>query len=209
MTKVDEPYKPPVPDAVPEATPRIGGSLLPLALQAEVSLFFYGLAILIALANQAYRMKVFMPSLQAKNPQLHDTYYSVGPGPLDWPMLISALAGAVLFLNWKYRAAFNARFLKPELMTVSPVMAVASYFIPLVNLVTPCRAMAGIARASGIWIGWVALWWIGHLGNFLMALAIVRPLGFELFALLWALVTFLVSWQLMMSITRAQTPTEA
>lgn len=147
---------------------------------------------------------------------LHDTYYIVSAGltPLDWLMLLTGLGSVILYLMWKYRAAVNARILNPAAARISPGMAVGSYFIPFVQLVIPCQAMAGIARASTGSIQGVALWWAGHIGVLVgvVVLALMpagpgwpeSPTMFEHVYLSWSVLTFFFSWQLVLRITRAQ-----
>jgi hypothetical protein len=156
------------------------------------------------------------PLPDLSGPGFHDTYYieSVGLGPLDWLMLLTGLGSLIPFLMWKYRAAVNARILNPSAARISPGMAVGSYFIPLVQFVIPCQAMVGIARASTGSAAGVALWWAGHVGSFLTGVAVGlmpvapdwsgKPSAIEHGYIVWSVLTFLVTCQLIMRITRAQ-----
>jgi hypothetical protein len=73
----------------------------------------------------------------------------------------------IVFSQWIYRVATNARALSMHKFEVSPRMAVASNFIPVVNLWLPYRAMSEIWRASrnpSSWRGdaagaFLGLWW--------------------------------------------------
>ena len=159
---------------------------------------------------------VASPLPDFNNPLFHDTYVvtSAGLTPFDWLMLFTGVGSIIPYLMWKYRAAVNARILDPAATRISPGMAVGSYFIPIVQLVIPCQAMAGIARASTGSIAGVALWWTGHLGAILAGVIIGlmpvptdgsgRPSTFEHGYIVWSLLTFLATWQLVMRITRAQ-----
>jgi hypothetical protein len=57
------------------------------------------------------------------------------------------LVPIVAFLTWVRRAARNTRTLGRSL-SVTPDGAVATYFVPFVNLVEPCRAMVAIHELS-------------------------------------------------------------
>jgi hypothetical protein len=179
---------------------------------AVTSLGLYGISMIAELVDHVQRSVA--PPLS--NPDLHDTYdvLSADLTPLDWLMLLTGLGSIVPYLMWKYRAAVNARILDPAALRISPSMAVGSYFIPIIQLVIPCQAMAGIARASTGSIRGVALWWAGHIGILVgvVVLALMpaglgwpeSPTMFEHVYLVWSVLTFFFSWQLVMRITRAQ-----
>ena len=144
---------------------------------------------------------------------LHDTRYVEGPTALDWAMIVTGFGAMIPYFLWKYRAAKNAGILDPASMTVSPAMAVGSYFIPLVNLVVPCRAMAQIARASTGSIRGVAAWWSGQIASMFLGSAIgfmwgadasLPPALIEHVYIVVGVLTFVASWKLVMDITRAQ-----
>ena len=141
----------------------------------------------------------------------HDTYYLyAGLGLLEWVMLVSGVASAIIYLIWKYRAATNARILDASAMTVSPAMAVGSYFIPIAFFVIPYRAMAGISRATLGDTSGVGLWWGCHVGLVLSGIAIgeMTPMAgpglLDHLYMVGSLITFLISIWLVLRITRAQ-----
>ncbi|WP_035615938.1 DUF4328 domain-containing protein [Haloferula sp. BvORR071] len=135
------------------------------------------------------------------------------------------LTTGILFLCWKYRAAWNARKIDPSQMPVTPGKAAGGYFIPLANFVIPYRAMRGIARVSlgksadGLVIAWWALVVIRYIIPGYASLFVDRvfpipgdPPLFILFGkiastLSWILLATGIS--LVLRITRAQTPTTA
>ncbi|WP_367870975.1 DUF4328 domain-containing protein [Luteolibacter sp. Populi] len=205
---MDNPYQPPLAEA---PSYRVTGALRPLRPLANVSLRLYGVSTMLQLADHVYRMVVPLPFEGSGN--IHDTYHVEGIGILDGLMIATGLASSVLYLVWKYRAAFNARILDPATMTVSPAMAVGSYFIPLVNFVVPYQAMAGIARASRLQQKDVGLWWAGHVGCLLLTIAYffvegmetpLRPTLLDHVFMVVAVLTFYFSWVLVTRITRAQ-----
>lgn len=211
---MDNPYQPPS-AAEPPLLPLSRADLRSPRLLALTSLWLYGISMIAEVADHVQR-SVASPLPDFNNPLFHDTYVvmSAGLSPFDWLMLLTGLGSVVPYLMWKYRAAVNARILDPAASRISPGMAVGSYFIPFVQLVIPCQAMAGIARASSGSIAGVALWWTGHLGTIVAGIAMGlmpespdwsgRPTAFEHGYIVWSLVTFLVTWQLVMRITRAQ-----
>ena len=208
---MDNPYQPPS-AAEPPLSPPSRADLRDPRLLAVTSLWLYGISTIAEMADHVQRSVASPLSGQ----DFHDSYYigSAGLTPLDWVMLLTGLGSIILYLMWKYRAAVNARILDPAAARISPGMAVASYFIPLVQLVIPCQAMAGIARASTGSIQGVALWWAGHIGILagVVVLALMpagpdwseSPTMLEHVYLIWSVLTFLFSWQLVMRITRAQ-----
>ena len=212
---MDNPYQPPS-AAEPPVLPPSRADLRNPRLLAVTSLWFYGISVIAEVVDHVQRSVA--PPLPDFGPDayLHDTYYieNAGLTPLDWLMLLTGLGSVIPYLMWKYRAATNARILDPAAARISPGMAVGSYFIPLVQLVIPCQAMAGIARASTGNAAGVALWWTGHVGAILAGVVIGlmpvppdgsgRPSTFEHGYIVWSLLTFLVTWQLVMRITRAQ-----
>lgn len=208
---MDNPYQPPS-AAEPPLLPPSRADLRNPRLLAVTSLWLYGISMIAELADHVQRSVAAPLSDQS----LHDTLYVVSAGltPLDWLMLFAGLASVIPYLMWKYRAAVNARILNPSAVRISPGMAVGSYFIPLAQLVIPCQAMAGIARASTGSIAGVALWWTGHVGAILAGVVVGlmpvppdgsgKPSAFEHGYIVWSLLTFLATWHLLMRITRAQ-----
>lgn len=211
---MDNPYQPPT-AAEPPLLPPSAVDLRNPRLLAVTSLWLYAISMVAEVADHVQRsMAPPLPDLSGS--AFHDTYYieNSGLGPLDWLMLATGLGSIIPYLMWKYRAAVNARILDPAATRISPGMAVGSYFIPFVQLVIPCQAMAGIARASTGSIAGVALWWTGHVGAILSGVVVGlmpvspdasgRPSTFEHGYIVWSMLTFLVTWQLVMRITRAQ-----
>lgn len=81
--------------------------------------------------------------------------------------IILAIVTAIAFFCWVYRANANARQLGAAGMDSSPGWAVGSFFIPLMNLWMPYRAMREIWQASAAPGDWknhpggviVPVWW--------------------------------------------------
>jgi hypothetical protein len=228
---VENPYQPPVSAGEVAGSPVAGlKNPRPLAL---VAVWLYGISLVAEVADHLWRSLVPLPPMfiPRSNPvssatderfgtletTYHDTYYvEAGFGLLDWLMLVPGLASCVVYLVWKYRAATNARILDPSAMTISPAMAVGSYFIPFVFFVVPYRAMAGIARATLGNASGVGLWWACHIMVTLSGIAIgvaaaddspfARPGLLEHLYLIGSIVSFLISVWLVMKITRVQAP---
>lgn len=87
-----------------------------------------------------------------------------------WPLIALYLVLVVMVGMWIYRAAHNARLVRPSMQN-SPGWAVGWYFIPVANLWKPYQAMSEIWRISchpDSWksvrtpavMGW---WWAGWL----------------------------------------------
>lgn len=203
---MDNPYQPPS-AAEPALLPPSRADLRNPRLLAVTSLWLYGIS---TVAEVAEHLRLILP------PPL-PIGVIVEPGGLSmlgWLAFFTGIGSVILYLIWKYRAAVNARILDPAAARISPGMAVGSYFIPIVQLVIPCQAMAGIARASTGSIAGVALWWTGHLGTIMAGLAMGwmpksldggdQPSTFEHGYIVWSVLTFLVTCQLIMRITRAQ-----
>jgi hypothetical protein len=228
---VENPYQPPAATDEPVASSVAGlKNPRPLAL---VAVWLYGISLVAEIADHLWNSLASVPAgllpgatsfSSAVEPyekfgemeyQYHDTYYvDSGLGLLDWLVIVPGLASCVFYLVWKYRAATNARILDPPAMTVSPAMAVASYFIPFVFFVVPYMAMAGIARATLGNASGVGLWWACHVSLTLSGIAIgvaavddspfARPGLLEHLYLVGSVVTFLISAWLVMKITRVQ-----
>ncbi len=211
---MDNPYQPPS-AAAPPVLPPSRADLRNPRLLAVTSLWLYGISMVAEVADHVKR-SVAPPLPDFNNPLFHDTYVvtSAGLAPLEWLMLLTGLGSVIPYLMWKYRAAANARILDPAAARISPGMAVGSYFIPFAQLVIPCQAMAGIARASTGSLQGVALWWTGHVGILIGIIVFLlmpaapdwptRPTAFDHVYMIWSVLTFLFSWQLVMRITRAQ-----
>lgn len=189
------------------------GKLRPLKSLAIVSVVLYLVSGLLELLDHVTRMLV-----ADRHDAVRAEFDTVASefGPLQMAMLGTGLGAAVTYLMWKYRAAVNAGVIKPDAMTVSPAMAVGSYFIPVVNLVTPFRAMLGIARASGIQGGLVIGWWSAQIGTFLVSVLSVflddidtaLPLSWSEHAYIFmSLLSALISAHLVWLVTRRQEET--
>jgi hypothetical protein len=205
---VENPYQPPATTDEVVAS-HVGGLKNPSTL-ALVVVGLYGISVISEIGD-FFAPKYFEKRLQHIHEQF-DTAAS-GPGLLEWVMLVSGLASAVVYLMWKYRAAVNARILDASAMTVSPAMAVGSYFIPFVFFVTPYRAMAGISRATLGSTSGVGLWWSCQVGLVLYGIVIGAITDYDPMAapglldylyMMGSLTTFLISIWLVMEITRAQ-----
>lgn len=97
-----------------------------------------------------------------------------------WPFFALFVVMVVMISMWIYRAAKNARSIRPQMET-SPGWAVGWYFIPVANLWKPYQAMAEIWRIScapdrwrtaetpaamkGWWGAWVASNIISNVSN--------------------------------------------
>jgi len=80
------------------------------------------------------------------------------------------VGGGILFLVWVYRAASNLRALGRTGMTFSPGWCVGCFFVPVVGLFTPYKAVAEIAilsdpRESGVAPASVLAWWLLFIGG--------------------------------------------
>ena len=83
------------------------------------------------------------------------------------PYLIAYITALIVNGIWIYRATANAALLVPSEKRVGPGWAVGSFFIPIVNLFWPFRAMKetwnSSLRADGDLTvalpGWISLWW--------------------------------------------------
>lgn len=211
---MENPYQTPATIAAAEE-PSVAGlkRLRPLALW---SVGLYGISVASEIGEFFAR-----GYWQQHHQPIHEEFDSMasGPGPFEWVMLAAGLSSALLYLFWKYRAAANARLLDPAAMTISPAMAVGSYFIPFVFFVVPYRAMAGIARASLGSAAGVGLWWTAQVGSVIFGGVVgwsasgeldpvtgfpLRPSMLEHLYLVASVITFLISAWLVMRITRAQ-----
>lgn len=217
MAGVENPYQPPSLEAESATPPPIPTGLQPLGSLARFSLRLYVAGTAYSLLDHIYQTVV----TARRGLSLHDSVAEEGPDILGSVFGLAEFAAAILFLVWKYRAAVNARLLDPSAMKISPGLAVGSYFIPLVNLVLPYLAMAGIARASRVERFWAILWWVGHGGIFLIIIILFAlafrvelatagaeeapwPPSLDHFLMVWSVLTCFFTWQLIMRVTRAQ-----
>lgn len=211
---MDNPYQAPSSEGPPPLPVEGVEGLKNPRLLGVLAVSFYALSTLGEVAHhlqRSYAAGVAMAELHA-----HDTYYVVSEelGPMEWLALASALPAAIFYLMWKYRVAGNAWILKPAVMRTTPTMAVVSYFIPLLNLVRPCQAMAGIAKASYGSNEGVALWWItlviSWIGGAGIGITLIGqdphapPTVLEHLYLAWSIATFVAGWRIVMGISKAQ-----
>ena len=109
-------------------------------------------------------------------PELGSPRFTLGT-MLGLVSLVVFLGSAIVVGRWIYRATANAHALSDE-MTVSPGLAVGSYFIPILNLFKPFQGMKEAWLAShhrsnwhgeptpGLLIVWWTLWLVTNiLGN--------------------------------------------
>jgi len=210
---MENPYQSPSTEPPPFSVGRIPGLKNPRVF-ALASVCLYAISTLGQVMEHLRR--TFAAGVALTDLHLHDTYYVVydGPGPFEWLMLGAMLPSALFFLLWKHRAASNAWIMNASVMTITPAMSVGCYFIPFVNLVMPCQAMAGIARASYGSTTGVAAWWATQIISMIAGLGIgimswaqgpaAPPSLAEHLYLGWALLTFVFAWRIVMKITRAQ-----
>lgn len=216
MARVENPYQPPHEAELP-APPPLRPGLYPLARLATISLRLYLASTVYIVVSHLYDTFIATDELVP----LHDTVASTMPSEVFGNVMdLVYWASVVFFLIWKYRAAANARLLDSHMMKISPGVAVAGYFIPLVNLVLPCMAMTGIARASRVERFWPIAWSLCYVGIFFLGVGIavvalrVEPAAMdraekwsallEHLLVFWAVLMYFFAWQIMMRITRAQ-----
>ena len=109
-------------------------------------------------------------------PELGSPRFALG-SMLALVSVVAFLGCAIVVGRWIYRATANAHALSDE-MTVSPGLAVGSYFIPILNLFKPFQGMKEAWLAShhrsnwhgepttGLLIVWWTLWLVTNiLGN--------------------------------------------
>jgi hypothetical protein len=206
---VDNPYQTPAAEPPPLPEFRQGG-FRPVRRLATVSVALYAASGVLELLDHMYRA-LLAKRHAAINPEFDTVAREVGI--LEITMLVTGLAAAITYLVWKYRAAVNARIIDRDTMTISPAMAVGSYFLPVVNLVIPYRAMAGIAGASGIRHGLVAAWWAAQLGTIAVSVVSIMiddidarlpPSWIEHVYIVMSLLSLIISSQLVWVITRSQ-----
>ncbi|QJE96753.1 DUF4328 domain-containing protein [Luteolibacter luteus] len=212
---MENPYQAPSADSSPPPLPMPGvEGLKNPRLLGLFAVFFYALGTLGEVADHFQRS--FPAEIGISALHQHDTYYVVaeGLGLFEWLMLGAFLAGILFFFLWKYRAARNAWILDPSVMKMTPAMSVGCYFIPILNFIWPCRAMAGIAKASYGSTAGVALWWSTQMIALVGGIVVVAMLGehppdavptmAEHLLLLWSIFTFVCAWKIVMRISKAQ-----
>ena len=211
---MENPYQAPSSDSPPPLPVEGVEGLKNPRLLGLLGICFYALSTLGEIAHhlqRSFAAGVAMASLHA-----HDSYYVVAgvTGVFEWLMVGAALPSMVFFFMWKYRAAGNGWILNPSVMKVTPAMAVGCYFIPLVNFVLPCKAMAGIALASYGNTRGVALWWTTQLVSMIGGIALgailasrpehAAPTLMEHLYIAWSIATFVAAWKIVTEISKAQ-----
>lgn len=81
--------------------------------------------------------------------------------------IAASLLGILLFLRWLYRSGRNLRELGAEGLRYGPGWLVGCYFVPVVNLWKPYRAMEEVWQASAHPLDWekhsaprsIGVWW--------------------------------------------------
>lgn len=212
---MDNPYQAPSSDSPPPLLVQGVEGLKSPRLLGLLSVCFYALSTFGEIAHHLQRS--FAAGVALADLHAHDTYYVVSEetGTFEWLVLGAALPAAIFYFMWKYRAVGNAWILNPSDMKMTPAMSVGCYFIPIVNLVLPCKAMAGIARASYGSTAGVALWWTTQMVSMIGGIVIVATLAdqpphslptmAEHLYLFWSIATFVFAWRIVMSISKAQT----
>lgn len=142
-----------------------------------------------------------------------------------WPLIALNLALVIMVAMWIYRAAHNARLVRPSMQN-SPGWAVGWYFIPIANLWKPYQAMSEIWRISchpDSWksvstpavMGW---WWAGWLLSNMISNGANRAATvattdaiytlsavLSIFACIASMIAALALRQLVLQVTAAQT----
>ena len=208
MCRVENPYQ--APAAAPPPLPEfLRGGFRPVRRLATVSVALYAASGVLELLDHIHR--TLLARRYAINPEFDTVAHEFGF--LEITMLVAGLGAAVTYLVWKYRAAVNARIIDRGTMTISPAMAVGCYFLPVVNLVIPYRAMAGIAGASRIRHGLVVAWWAAQLGTIAVSVVSIviddidaglPPSWAEHVYIVMSLLSVIISSQLVWAITRSQ-----
>lgn len=211
---MDNPYQAPSSDSPPPLLVQGVEGLKNPRLLGLLSVCFYALSTFGEIAHHLQRS--FAAGVALADLDAHDTYYVVSEetGTFEWLMLGAALPVAIFYFMWKFRAAGNAWILNPSVMKMTPAMSVGCYFIPFLNFVWPCKAMAGIARASYGSTAGVALWWTTQMVSLIAGFLIGATLGdrpphampsmVENFYLVWSIATFVFGWRIVMGISKAQ-----
>jgi len=80
-----------------------------------------------------------------------------------WVSIALAILRFIWFMMWVFRSAQNAKLLEGRGSSISPGMAVGSYFIPIYNWVGPMLALKRVVQviqrfAKGP-AAWVGVWW--------------------------------------------------
>jgi hypothetical protein len=128
------------------------------------------LAVIGLFVGLAWTLSAMMAAYLAR-PELHDEWSRVDDITFRaWHLLY--WAGIILFVVWIYRAARDARALRPKHKVMSPGMCALSFFIPVANLFLPYKAMFEITAASdsggeGRVPMFVLAWWLLYLTSWI------------------------------------------
>lgn len=101
---------------------------------------------------------------------------------IGFAQLVVLLATTVVFGRWIVHAHKNVRAMGAEGLTVSPGWALGYFFVPIVNLWKPYRAMRELWGASHSPSSWgpaeagtiVQLWWVCWLGGNMIGQVVLR-----------------------------------
>lgn len=104
---------------------------------------------------------------------------------IAWAYTATIIVAVFLFLKWKYRAHINVRRLGATGLHYSPFEAILFYFVPLLQLWSPYRAMSQIWQASADPDNWraqrvsplVGWWWFFWIVAWLLAYAVALLLS--------------------------------
>ncbi|MEN1679385.1 MAG: DUF4328 domain-containing protein [Planctomycetota bacterium] len=112
---------------------------------------------------QAYSLATVNQAWASPNITPIDTVFMA----LGVAFLVAMIVLLFAFCRWKYRSYANLRAFGVEDTRMTPRWAVGYYFIPIVNLYMPFRAMKDIINGSAgkpveTGVGFVTLWWTMH-----------------------------------------------
>jgi len=153
---------------------------LALILAQVMDTLVADLALLRGLANVGY----------ASSSEIHTNHLALQI--VAWATIVVGTLAASTWLVWQYQAHSNARALPTKGMRFPPLAAVASWFVPVANLVLPMLAMRELWKATDTdrdladWkrartSPWLWLWWLSLLGAAALTfLAFRHALGADL-----------------------------
>lgn len=141
------------------------GNLIPVSSGASVT---FGTELLQARSVLALWLIRGTMAVMAIHGVIHWRLYEAGPSQLLSAaqgitfvlQLLMIVATAILFLRWKYQASVNLHHACKRPLKFSPAACCWHYFIPVLNLVYPMRAMLEIQSRSKAGVGYmVCIWW--------------------------------------------------
>ena len=163
-------------------------------------------------ASSGANLTVWEPTTGARDVNAYDRMFAFLLGGSVVLLGLFFLLGVVPVAGWIYRAHANLRDAALAELRYSPSWALGSYFVPLINLVVPFRAMRELHNRShgeNQWqaasaVGDVTSWWscqlaavgVGAVAAFVALLAtipnlyVVQPAGVNTGLLLFSLVLF-------------------